>query len=751
MQIEQQILSSLKNLINQYEDELTFLKEQNLDSFDTTLLPDVLQDMIRIANAKTPSFSNISALAVANFVLSHMFGQVRPTLNDGVYSDDAIGLNSYSVIIARSGQGKDSTYQALMKTTVSALDLVATQQKQELAEKARNKYIRDMKRSNPKFDESTVVPEDYVHTIDKPETTIASLASTRGGLSSSMNRMAYSSYGTKSVFSSELGLAIQSNSAVVEVLELFSILFDMGQSVSPEFKTQESKEESINGMFPNLLGISSPAPFYQEGNVRKLLVPMLTTSLARRVSVVFSAAKEEFENEVIPKTIIEKRRIQDQARITLRDLTEQLNQHFHKCIKSTMANPSVMFDDDASRIYDDYKSYTQEKSKYLLLNDGESVEGIEMSGRAFKMGRIAALWTLAQGKQIIDEQTLKAAIYFCDYTAAHLTRFAETLEMQDYELFIQDWQQGFFDNVLPVDQAITKGYITTKQLNEQSLRNFLKPVNSKLEGIATVAYNDKSNAFVFTPVTKNLESTYAYRAVPGIVEDKPLQNIARGKQLEALAKLLTIECTFNPFADESTKFVVIPLNDSFLQPQHLSKYLEQVHHFMNDKLLILPLNSVITSEQYKYVAMSIATQLMIKVQPTDCESSSLHYGTPGSTMYKSLAPSPKLFDISGILGNFASGMDVPLLYVKPEAKPSPSTVAKYMRDDILPHKQALIEAVDASSLPLLLFSSVVHDMASHGVDFEKINEFVHAVNSALVDSFSEELLTEYILNPFKDI
>ena len=91
MQTEQLILSSLKNLIEQYEDELLFLKEQNLNSFDTTMLPDVLQDMIRIANAKTPSFSNISALAVANFILSHMFGQVRPTLNDGVYSDDAIG------------------------------------------------------------------------------------------------------------------------------------------------------------------------------------------------------------------------------------------------------------------------------------------------------------------------------------------------------------------------------------------------------------------------------------------------------------------------------------------------------------------------------------------------------------------------------------------------------------------------------------------------------------------------------------
>ena len=749
MKVEHRILADLKNLYTQYENELEFLHNRSMDSFNTTVLPDIVQDMIRVANAKTPSFSNISALAVANFVLAHMFGQVRPRINDAIYSDDSIGLNVYNILISKSGSGKDSTYKALLKTTTKALELIHIQQMNEATEKARTKYIKDMKKSNPQFDESTVSPEDYAHLITKPEATIASLASTRGGLSTSMNRMAYSSYGIKSIFASELGLAIQSNPSVVEVLELLSVLFDMGQSVSPEYKTQDSKEESIDGMFPNLLGISSAAPFYQDGNVRKLLVPMMVTSLARRTTVVFSTAKEEFENEIIPKTPLEKRRIKDQARITLRELTEKLNNHFETCIKSTLANPSVMFDDNAARIYDDYKSYTEEKAKYLLLKDGDSVEGIEMSGRAFKMGRIAALWTLAQNKQIIDADTLKAAIYFCDYTASHLTRFAATLELKDYELFINDWEQGFFDNTLPIDQAITRGYITTKQLNEQSLKNFLKPVNSRLEGVATVQYNDKSNAFVFTPVTKNLESTYTYRAVPGVVHEKPLTNVASGKQLEALSKLLSIECTFNPFAKNTTKFVVIHLDESFLFRGYLSKYLEPVHHFMSPDLLILPVNSIITAEQYKYVTMSIAAQLMIKVQPAMCESSTLYYGTTGADVISSTNAKPGLFDISGILGNYASGTDIPIMYSKPDNKPTASVIAKYLRDDILQHKQTLIEAIDASSLPLLLFGSVVQDMVAHYVDFDRVSEFVHSVNSSLASSFSEEVLTEYILNPFQ--
>ena len=92
MKQEDQIIESLEHLSNQYKAELTFLHNRNMTSFDTTILPPVMQKMIKLAIAKTPSFSNISALAVANFVLGHLFGQLRPRINDPMYSDDEIGI-----------------------------------------------------------------------------------------------------------------------------------------------------------------------------------------------------------------------------------------------------------------------------------------------------------------------------------------------------------------------------------------------------------------------------------------------------------------------------------------------------------------------------------------------------------------------------------------------------------------------------------------------------------------------------------
>ncbi len=580
------------------------------------------------------------------------------------------------------------------------------------------------------------------------------------GLTTSLNRMAKSSFGTKSLFASELALAIQSNSGIVDVLELFSILYDMGQSVAPEFKTEEAKEESVEGMYPNFLGISSPAPFYTEGNVRKLLIPMLTTSLARRISVVFSNASEEFENEYIPKSPAEKRQIQAEQRVTLVNLTNSLNDHFLTCIKSLHDDPVLMFDDEASAIYDDYLGYTKELSKFLLLRNGDSVDGIEMSGRAFKMGRIAATWAIAQNKRIIDAATIKAAIYYCDYTAKHLQRFAATLELKDYELFINDWQAGFFDNVLPIDQAITRGYISTKQITSQSITNFLKPVNSKLEGIATVSYNDKSNAFIFVPAQKNLSGEYTYRACQGHVVDKPINNVTADKPISMLGQLLTLNSSFNPFADDSTKFIAITVSDSFLSMQMISKYLSGVHHFIGTQsdpnnhhafILILPINSIITKQDYKYIVMSIANQLMLRIAPEFCEHDTLYYGYTNSQVMQSANSTPSLFDISGILGNLASGVDVPLLAIKPTVKPTPAQITKYFESEILEHKQVLIDMLNASSNPLLLFASIVYDLKMHYVDDIKVLDFISNINASLIKSIPESVVTEFLIEPFKGL
>lgn len=664
-------------------------------------------------------------------------------------------------IFLTGNSGKDSTYQAITKATKSAIEYIQQAQSAEAEDKARHLYCKSMKQTNPDFDESAVQLDDYRDQIANPEMAITNLSSTRGGLTSSMNRMAHSEFGTKSIYSSELGMSIQSNSTIMEVLELFSVLFDMGKSVAPEFKTADSKEEAVVGQYVNLLGISSPTPFYnQEGNVRKLFVPLLTTSLARRTTIVFSTAKEEFENEYIPKSPAERREINATSRRVVSELTQSIDKQILTASQSLMVDRSIMFDEEAAAIYDDYKSYTNTLSKLLLLQDGESVEGIEMAGRAFKMGRIAATWALAQDKRIIDKQTLVGAIYFADYTAEHLTRFAATLELKDYELFINDWEQGFFDNVLPIDKAITRGYLTTRQVNKQALESFLKPVNSRLAGTATVSYNEKDNSFVFIPVISNTsQGDYSYRAVRGISEDRPIHTTCVDRPLSSLGALLAVDSSVNPFVGDTTKFVTLVVSGSFLSMSMVNRYLTDVQHFISSSadpddqhsfVLTLPLNTVIPKSAYKFVCLSIAESLCLRVLPEQHEADSVYHGSATSIQLTG-GESAQLFDVSGILGEHASGSDTPKLATKSATKLTKAQVDKYIATDIMAHKQQIIDVLDASSTPLLVFASLVYDLKVHYVSNEQVLDIVDNINSQLLVSITESVKNEFIINPFKEL
>ena len=758
MNIKEQKQRELQNLVAEYERDLTFLHNRNMDTFDTTMLPDIIQDMVKLAVNKTPAFSNIAALAVTNFVLSSMFGQLRPTIDDFMYSDDSLGVNAYSILLAKSGQGKDSTYQAISKACNSALKHIDKLKQDEAEAIAREEFIRSMSKDNPQFDASAVVKEDYMFQIPKIERPISTLASSRGGITTSLNKMAKSEFGTKSIFASELAMAIQTSPFVMEVLELLAASYDMGKVEAAEFKTDDAKEESIDKLFLNFLGISSPAPFYQDGPVRKLLVPMLKTAFARRCIIIFSQAKEEFENKYIPQTPEEKRVLKAEARVLVRELTASIDKQMLAAVQALQFDKSIMFDEEAAAIYDDYKSYTESLADLLLLNEGDSVEGIEISGKAFKMGRIAALWTLAQNKRIVDKPTMLAAIYFVDHSSIHLKRFAATLELKPYQIFATDWEQGFLSERISTHEMIQKGYLTTKQINKPGINGFLSLVNSHLEGKCTVTYNEHENAFIFIPVVLNTDNLYSCRAVKGHTDDKPIVNVLANKQLKQIGQLLTMDSSINPFADDTTKLIMFTVSESFLTAAQLHKYLEFTHHFIavpdsvnpHSFTVVIPTNSVVSKSEYKFVAMSIAQQLLLSILPEHCEHHVTYYGHAGSELLQS-TDDAALFDVSGILGSYAAGNQVQALSTKLKSKPTKPQIDKYIESEILEHRNTIVDILNISTNRLLVLAGIVWEMKMNYVSDEKVGDVIAAINSSLEESIPQNVLQQYIIEPFRGV
>jgi hypothetical protein len=761
-----QLEYDLDNLIDQYEQELSFLKNRNMLRFDVEMLPDIIKKFVKLAVTKTPSFSNVAAITMANHALAHVFGQVRPYMSDPVYSNDSIGLNTYALIISKSGSGKDITYQTAISAVKDALEFIGRKHKNFLEDKAKKDYVKKAKKENPNFDETSVTIDDYRDLIKSPEDSIGSLSSSRGGLTSSLNRMSRDPYGTMSIFASELALSIKSSPLIMEVLELVSVLFDMGRSVAPKFKDKGAQEESVDGMFINFLGISSPTLFYEDGPVKRTFVPMLTTALARRLFTVFSDSNEEFENEYIPKTPMEKRSLKHQARLTISQLSAEINETVLKSVKNLDigSDISLMFSEEAMDIYDDYKGYTEELSKKILMSDPNSVIGIEMSGRAFKMGRVAGLWSLAQGKKIIDKDTLIAAIYFADYTARHLERFSNTLDMESYEIFVEDWKQGYFkDDRITLAQAITKGYITTSKVSKSSLETFLKPVNSLLHSIAVVEYNEESHEFIFTPLVihKSNEVTFEYKiSKRHTTRSEELDINARNKPINIFDKILRTNCSYTPFIEDTTKFIVLKVDSPLVPELTMSKYLDNVYHHIVKRpdesgyTILLPINIAISNEEYKYVCITVARMLLIHIKPEYCEWDYVHMSYDNSKLlYESIDRSSELelFDISGVKGAYASNTPLEKLPNRSISKSTKGQIEKYIKEEVSDVEADIIEIINTSSNSMLTMAQLTYDMLINGVEIDRAREILLRLNISLKVSIPEEDIEEFILSKFVNI
>ena len=764
MSEEQLMKEELDNLIKLYKesDELKFLGERDLEKFDIKGMPDIIQKMSKLVTTKAPSFSNISAVSISNFVLAGLFGQLRPRIIDSVYSSDELGINYFGLTLAASGRGKDSSYQALFKASKKAKAFVTSLKEGEVIDKARKSFVYSMKQDNPDFDESSVKQEDYQDIIDsmikkiEPET--SDIKSSRGGITTSLNRMNKSSYGTVSIFSSELSMSIESSPFPPEVLELCATTFDMGEAQVSTFKTEDSKEEAITGAYMNLLAISNASSFYVNGPTRNVMLPKLRGAFLRRMFIISSTNKEEMENVYIPKSPYERRQMQAEARIIVQEYTQEIDAHLLNCIEELADDKTITFNDDASDLYDDYKALTEAISQRLTLDDSNSTEATEIGGKAFRMGRLAAIYAMAQNKRVVDYETMKSAILFTDHSSVHSKRLMKTLKLEAYELMLLHWEEGTFGNILSLANAITAGYITTRQTSTQAIQTFLNPANSRLKGEATVTYNESIHSFVFNKIVKvKSDEGYSLNLTKGHVEE--VKGIVENKTLSIFSNMLSKESSFNPFIDDNTKFVSINVDKSFLSIHQINKFFANVIHYISTKsdiddehsfTVIVPLSTVISKKEYKFVCLSIAQQLMLKVLPEQHENTTISHGYAGSNVLTGL-PNAELFDCSGIQSNFASGSDTPLIASKVDKALTATQISKFVKEEFTELKSEIIDMFNCSASPLLLMAGFYYDFKMNGIPDQKIEDLINNLNSELETSLSEAAIADYVIAPFVNL
>lgn len=760
---EKEAITKWLNLINYFEQEIDLIPLNKTKTFDLTVLPSIVQDLVQVALTKTPSFANITATSIVTFCLSELFGQLRPRIVDSIYSPDSLGLPYYSIVLSGSGSGKDSTYNAMKTAMRSAYEYIEKLKTDEIEDIAKKIFIAQMKREDPDFDITTVRQEHYQHLVKPPEETTISLRSTRGGITSSLNRLDRYQWGTKSMFSSEFAMAMQGSGTVTEVFELFSEMFDNGSAASPEFKTEENKEKPITDKFINMLGISSPTMFYTDEAVKNKLIPLISTALARRMFFVSPEVKEDYENLVIPDSTEGVRELLANNRLKHRQLIESTNEELLRAVETVKDSKTLVFEDSAAQLYEDYKAYTQYKATVISTILPNSILALEMQGRAFKLGRVAGLWALAQNTCRIDVPTLQAAIYFAEHSAEHLSRFAKQISMKPYDLLANDYISGVVNGILPVDKAITLGYITSA--TQSTIKAFLEPLNSSLKGIAVVNYSDKDNAFKFIATEKN-ESVgdYSYSAnkvsTPSDRENVTSYTYVKDNaKLSTIINLITTDSTYNPFGTkDSTKFVVLDIKSSNISIEILHKYLKYTNHLISLKddtednftyTLFLPLSETITKHEYMYVCNSIATNLMLRPVKGSTDPSTVYQGYKGTKTINNINNELSLYDISDIRAKMASKK--PYTTLRDKDINLTTTQKRKRAEKAMDEYESMIIALENADNMLLEFAHIARYLKTEFVEEQDLIDRIDNLNSSLPNPIDEVKKQKYLIEPFKDL
>ena len=785
-QEERERVTKIESLIEEYEEELGPILHTG-KTFDVGRLPHLVQSAIKLVVAKSPAFSNVGALTTVNYVLNHVIGQMRPTINERVYSDDSLTPNYYGILISPSGSGKDSSYNALLKACKTATSMIEDTREEIIVNRAKERALKVKLREEPNATIEDLDYSEYQPFLKDKLNTIMSGESTRGGIASVLNKFQQEPLGIPSIFMGEFGLDLKNGTTIQELLKLLGTLYDMGISTPPEFKTDESKEAPISDMYPNFLGHTSPKVLFGDAKVKEALANLFHTMLARRCWFSMPSDEESIENSVIPEDIKESRKQAAERREILSIVSVEIDNAITEAVRTMLADPAkcvVTFDDATADMYTDYFEYCGYRAK--LMPDS-SIEQTEMSGRAFKVGRLASVWALASGQNEVTTDMLASSIYFAEYNARYIETFVKLTTSKPYILLAEHFIKSKTQEIT-LDAAITSGYVSRVSTD---YRELIDPLNSYLRDKGVCKYDAEEKIFKYTPfkaasTSRNAGYTMSYTVVDGMDKDArsgmldSFEKVKSNGSFKFLTKLMATDAIYNVFKYDTapnkfgvdvpnnrnqrniisdTRLVSIDIDESPVPLEIVHEYLEEFKHIIcttSDKnnrykfRIVLPVNVALSGEDpklYSYVVKRIASELLLKADPTSFNPAQPMYAYKDAEVLST--EDGLLFSITDYITEFATDAQVnDATSIKLKSKTPAERKRKV--DKIMSNINQEFDYV--ISAPMGFGSWNMARASLHMLDSEfTVEEYVQVINyinSIWASPMSEERLKLTILDQF---
>lgn len=391
-----------KTLLNNYIKDRT----SKLDSY-----PDIVRKGMDTIQGNIP-FKLKLAITLSELITfsSHLRKPIR--LHDGTI----VPTNAIVFALAGSGLSKDKSLNAVRKSLSAAYSQIEDQRKE---------YARENAESAARIAGDDAANWASYYKAPKP---LQTGLGTVEGLIHHFADISENPTGSGSIMTSEIGSELQNNSAMVDIIKVISIAYDLGNIPPKIVKSHENQTNAISGLPVNALFFGSHEALLYDNQIKSKFRLVFNTQLARRS--IFSFTPEEPEKVHIG-SIDELYALREQERLRAVKAQENLNDLTSDLVENTNNTP-LNISANAMKLFDVYLEYNA-----LLSDEMSSKFPISKLSRRHKQWlalKLAGTYAILDNADHISEKYYSYAINTIELLADDLSNFEYELVKEPYEL-----------------------------------------------------------------------------------------------------------------------------------------------------------------------------------------------------------------------------------------------------------------------------------------------------------------------------
>ena len=726
-----------KKLLHEYIN----VRTENLGPY-----PDIIENGINTISGEVP-FKLKLAITLAELITfsSHLRKPIE------LYDGTLVPTNAIVFALSASGTSKDKSLNTLRKSLATGYEQLEDQRKEYAREKAEKVAILE-------GDGADQWQKYYI----SPKPLQAGLGTVEG-LMHHFADIAQNPMGAGSILSSEIGSELQTNGAIVDIIKIIAVAYDLGNIPPKIVKAVENQTGAVKSLPVNALFFGSQEAILYNNDIKNKFRLVFNTQLARRSIFTFTPeAPQKLDiksiDELYVKKEAERKRVLS-AQVKLNALTSDL-------VVDTSQTP-LSVSEEAQKLFDVYLEYNS------IISDEQSgkyqISKLSRKHKQWLALKLAGTYAILNNEDEITEESYAYAINTVEYLSPDMTEFEKELVKEPYEQLSDMCKHKADDGeyFLSLHELRKLSYITGNGASKSKVEEMITLANSYDEnGSYTMSEGGiQYREMVPTDVVGVSYKIFHLDTTDGAkIKDHMSCNSHEGyefyetnfEELELLLSENAVYCSY-AFKDGKrnkenleggTKFVILDIDKSMLTDVEAHHLLNEYNHYVvrtSDPdnefkfRVILELDAVIEVDErlWKAFIEELADELGVVIDVL-----------PQSQIFLSYADRTILSQMEGRTVKTKFILENAALRMKDKPKPAASLPSKDKTLRLEDPRETFGFAFEADkgerSIKIYRALAYAIDL---GADEEYIKNLANEINSYYVEPMTEDRLKRTLITP----